>query len=152
MREIFCKELRNRVQEIRIIEKMGKTDGAYQISEKGKMLLDTIYIIEELSEISRKHGLLELEKRVCEIYSIPGERYLKQLIYYVVCGSDPELLMELAELRYYSASFSDYNALQYLIMVKGVIEIQKGTNPIVIRELLFSMLPEEFCDPEIIKP
>ncbi len=146
MKDIFYHELRNRVQEIREIEKDGMSSELYHISEKGMMLIDTIHLLEEFANAARKYGLLELEERACKAESTPGGRYLKQFICLVVDGIDPGLLEEMAELRYYTAPVSSYSALQYLIMVKGILEIQQGTNPVVIREILLCMLPEEICD------
>ena len=146
MREMFNQELRNCVREIRAIEKNESPDGLYHLTEKGLMLIDTIRRIMELSSVSRKYGLLELEETAYKLEEKPGWKYLKQLINLVVDGTDPELVEEMAELRYYTASLSDYAALQYLIMVKGILEIQQGMNPRVIQEILLCMLPEEMAD------
>ena len=146
MKDIFYQELKNRVQEIRETEKSGMTGEPYHISDKGMMLIDTIHLLEELANTARKYGLLELEERARKAESAPGGRYLKQFICLVVDGIDPELLEEMAELRYYTAPINSYSALQYLIIVKGILEIQQGTNPVVIREVLLCMLPEEICD------
>ena len=146
MKDIFFQELRNRVEEIREIEKKGISGESYQISEKGMILINTIHLLEELANAARKYGLLELEERAGKAESTPGGRYLKQFICLVVDGIDPELLEEMAELRYYTAPINSYSALQYMIMVKGILEIQQGTNPVVIREILLCMLPEEMSD------
>ena len=140
MKDIFYHELRNRVQEIREIEKDEMSGELYHIFEKGMMLIDTIHLLEEFSNAARKYGFLELEERACKAESTPGGRYLKQFICLVVDGIDPELLEEMAELRYYTAPVSSYSALQCLIMVKWILEIQRGPNPRVIREIVFKNL------------
>ncbi|MCR5025351.1 MAG: hypothetical protein K6A90_13640 [Lachnospiraceae bacterium] len=132
------------MNEIRDIEKSEMSEDSYHISEGGMMLIDTIRLMEELSNIARKKGLLELEKLAYSEEIIErGSNYLRQLIGLVVDGADPDLTEEMGDYIYFTAGFSDYKALQYLLMLKGILEIQKGTNLIVLKEILFCMLPEE---------
>ncbi len=117
MKDCIYQELRNRVNEIRDIEKSEKSEEAYLISENGRMLIDTIRLMEELSNTARKNGLLELEKMAYSEEIIErGSKYLRQLICLVVDGADPDLTEEMGNFIYFTAGFSDYKALQCLLM------------------------------------
>ena len=76
----------------------------------------------------------------------PGSKYLKKMLMLVVDGTDPEYVEELTLARYFTSTSSGYEALQYLIMMYGVMGIQAGMNPRVLREALENLLPEEVAD------
>lgn len=151
MRDIFYYELRKRAEEIRDIEQSTKIKDILSITSKDSyanknMLLDTVEKLIELSNIARRKGTLTLESTVYEMDDFPGIKYLQPMILLICDGTSPEDLEEALYCRYFSAQFSDYAALQYLIMMYGVMSIQVGRNIRLTEETLLNMLPEELTD------
>lgn len=133
MKDLFYAELRNRICEIR----------SKGFGEEPEMLTQLIDLIERLSNIARKDGLISLEEEVYELEESGAYGFLKQLMMLVVDGTDPEILEEIGTARYFAALSNDYMALAYLIALDGTLMVQQNINPRVIRERLYSLLPEE---------
>ena len=146
MKDIFYTELRRRIEEIREIEKEVQTDGSYHMTESGRMLTDTVEQLLELSYLVRREGLFALEEKVHEMVDFPGVKYLEMMAMLVVDGTDPEMVEEISFAKYCSSRLSDYAALQYLIMMRGILAIQENLNPRGILETLSYLLPEEILD------
>ena len=148
MKQFIYDEIKKNIEKIRAMEpKEVGADGVYPVSENDQMLLDTIEIIKKCSMMARREGLLYLEEHSDELDDgFPGVKYLRHMIMLVVDGTDPELLEEVCICRYCSSKLSDYAALQYLIMLAGILDIQNRENPRVIEEKIKFMLPEELSD------
>ena len=118
--------------------------------EKEALLLDTLTQIIKFSKLTRNKGLLALEEAATEITSTSScEGFFKHLLCLVVEATDPDEILQIAFSRYYSSLVTDYDALIYLIYLKGALAIQQGENPRLIMEKLKAMLPNELfytCD------
>ena len=144
MKEIFYYEMRKRIEEIRALDpKNVESDGVYPVSEKDMMLLDTVSEMIELSRIATKEGLLTLEEKSLEYKNAPAGKYLSHLITLVADCTPPEELEEIAYCRYFSSGLSDYGALQYLIMLYGILAVQRGENAFRLERKIIYLLPEE---------
>ena len=108
-----------------------------------KMILSAVKRVMELNRLARLEGLLALEEAVWDISPEDKEEGLKQLIFLLVDGTDPEMIEGIGLARYYAGLYSDYEALRYFIYLEGALSIQAGENPRVVEEKLKSMLPPE---------
>lgn len=138
MRDTMLNEIRKTMLEIKAIE--GAPEGA-PLNDKEQMLLDTANTLIGLSNIARKEGLLALEKVAGELPNTEAGDTLKMLLMLVVDGASPDLVEEMALIRYFALASSGYEALQCLIQITGVIAIQAGENPLILREKIRLMLP-----------
>ncbi len=148
MKEFIFDEMKKSIEKIRSIEpKEIGADGIYPVSKNDQMLFDTLETIKQCSMVARREGLLTLEEHAYEIDdSFPGVKYLRYMIMLVVDGTDPKRLEEVCYCRYCSSKLSDYSALQYLMMLAGILDIQNQENPRVIEEKIKYMLPEELTE------
>ncbi len=145
MKDMFYTLLRKSIEEIYVIENGAHIDDR-NIPKSGEMVIDTINKMMDLSATCRLEGLLALEEKVMIMKDLPGYKYLNWMILLVVDGTDPNLVEEMAIMKYISARLTDYAALQYLIMMYGTLAIQNGENPRIIEESLCSMLTPEIAD------
>ncbi len=110
------------------------------LSEK-LSLVETVNQILTLSNLARDpdHTLLGIEgpARQC------GDAFLEKGIMLVVDGADPNLVRKImAEYAY--SSFKPGVELQRAdIIIEGVLAIQAGDNPMIIGEILMSMLGQD---------
>ncbi len=151
MKDIYYIEIRKRIEEIRKLEEnitSGKvlSPTAAELTANKNMLVDTIEELVRFSLLARREGLLALESAVYEMGGFPGIKYLKIMVLLVCDGTFPEDLEESLYCRYFSAPLSDYAALQYLLMMYGIMAMQAGKNPRLIEETLLYILPEEIAD------
>ena len=107
------------------------------------LLLETFEKMMELTNVSRKEGLLSLEETCNKLEDIGSNIYLKTMIMLVVDGTDPELVEQLCLSRYFSLNLDGYEGVQYLAMMVGSLAIQAGENPRIIEERLKALIPEE---------
>lgn len=141
MRDLFYWEIKNICEEIR---KMEWTDSQEETERRNQNILDTIDEIAFLSHIGRKEGLLALES---ECYNMNDDKkYLKSMVMLMVDGTDPVLIEEICLMRYMASGFKGYDALVYLLQMRGILAIQAGENPRVIEEKLLAMVPETIDD------
>ena len=70
---------------------------------------------------------------------------LKMLMRLIVDGTDPDLIEEMALMKYFASAIKDYSALQHLIMMIGAAAIQAGENPRVLEEELALALPKHLA-------
>ena len=122
-------------------EKAIKSDST-DLQKNEEMLLESVKKVMELGWIARQEGLLALEDAVCDISVESKEHILKQLIVMLVDGTEPQVLEEIALSRYYAHLYTDYEALQYLIYLEGVLSIQANEGLKILEERLKVMLPE----------
>ena len=148
MRDIILNEIRKTMLEIRVKE--GSLEGA-PLTDQEQMLLDTANKLIELSDIARKEGLLALEEAAGKLAHTEADDTLRMLLMLVVDGTDPDLVEEMALIRYFALASSGYESLQCLMQITGVIDIQAGTNPRVLQQKIWLMLPgrvsNEFFNP-----
>lgn len=132
--EIILKEIQKTNSEIRNISDLTcRKQGMH-------LLADTISLIVTYSIIARKEGLLALEEAV---YSRKDNDYLRRLVLLVVDGTDPEYTLKLGLFRYMQKGEMGLEGLNMLLILSGILMIQSDENPILIREQLLCMVPEE---------
>ncbi len=129
------------LQELRDINKTisGEND-AKSYASGSSMLIDTVRLLIDYSDIARKEGLLSLEEAVGDL-TIQNYEIMKDMILLVVDGTEPELVEDISSIRYFSEGFDGFDALQYLLILIGVLAIQSGENPRIIEEKLKVILP-----------
>lgn len=99
-------------------------------------------IIEEILSISiaaRNDGLLAIE----EIADKCDDKYLSKMLMLVVDGIDSDLLRIILENKYFSEDRHAVDAMKRLMQMEGILMVQSGENPIIIEEILRSMLKDE---------
>ncbi len=138
MRAIFFYELKDRLEEITGKRVTGRDD-AY--NEEEKSLIAAIGRIKRLANTARKKGLLELEESAVTIGDTGLDRYLKKLVFFVLDGTDPELVEEIGYSLYLSGYYRGYEGLIALIYLEGVLSIQAGEHPMIIEEKLYALVP-----------
>ncbi|MBR1854716.1 MAG: hypothetical protein IJ794_16480 [Lachnospiraceae bacterium] len=70
------------------------------------------------------------------------KRFFLPMVRLVVDGTDPEVIEKICMAEYFSAGFVGYEGVRYLFFYAAAIEIQNGTHPMVMEEILTAMLPE----------
>lgn len=139
--QIFFTKLEEKIKEIEQLEKASTEDF---VRKQRKNVTRAICAILALSDIARHEGLLALEEAANEMKLENYQEYLRDLIIYVVDGTDPEYVREMGYLKYFSYHMSDYEGLIFLIYLEGVLAIQQGENPRIIEEKLKCMLPRGY--------
>ena len=95
MRDLFFTELRKKAEEIHALDASAKESGNQELLQAVKHILD-------LSNIARKEGLLALEVATDKKFPAPYSSYLHTLILYIVDGTDPAWVEEIALTKYFS--------------------------------------------------
>ena len=140
-------EIRKSIEEIERLNPTAENEDS-EINGSEQMLLDTVRKLINLSVIARKEGLLELEEEAGKLPDTEGYHTLKMLIDLIVDGNDPELIEDMGLLMYFSSGISDYRALQHLIMMIGMRDIQVGENPRIFEKKIILALPKKLADIE----
>lgn len=139
--DVFYSELREKVKEIEQVE---RARGEVYALGRRKDLFRAIDAILSMSYIARREGLLALEETANEMTDDNFQGYLKDLVLYVVDGTDPEFVRELGFMRYFASNMSDYEGLIFLIYLEGMLAVQAGENPRIIEEKMKCMLPKKY--------
>ncbi len=108
---------------------------------KNKLLESAEQII-MLAETARQRGLLALEEIVENIES----DYAKQLITFMIDGTDPVIIAEIATNKYWTDAPEDAQAMIYYIYLRGILGIQSGEHPKLLEKILLSLIPIEVCE------
>ena len=137
MKDIIIKELRECSRTIAGIRDKKEREAG------NKLLIDTVSKVCELASTMSRGELLELELAADNLEEGIYKKYLKDMILYICDGTDPDIMEELCILRYFSSNISGYEALAYILMMTGTLDMQDGYNPGIIQEILCAMLPEE---------
>ena len=117
-----------------------------QLSE----VINTLHLILELSNITRRQGLLTLEDKLAKIPSgIKGYQILKLAISLIVDGTDPEFVSKILRNKLIVYGLDSFEAFNGYLISYGALCIQWGENPRLIEEELFACLPDEIL--EIVK-
>ena len=140
MKDILYLELKDASKGVNALNDASEREDAY------KLLWDTVNRFIKLSSIARREGLLALEMEADNLGDLHNGKYLSQLIKFIVDGTDPDMVSEIAELKYFASDFSDVERLQYLMMIVGCLSMQDGENPRVIEEKLKAFIPNELIE------
>lgn len=100
--------------------------------------------IMEYVVFAREQGILALEseENLERIGNGQIERCLKELLLLIAYGADPEAFAEIGWNLYFSGVYSAYDALRYLIYMRGALLIEMGQDRRICSETLISMMPE----------
>lgn len=137
MNSVFYEELRKVNQ---AIQEKNLTEKEKEVQPRE--LLECGLSIIQLSTVARKEGLLALEDAYTSLDdSKEFHKFLKLFGELIVDGTDPELIESIGYNTYFSELLEDYPALEFLIVLNGMLAIQAGENPRVIEAKIKSMLP-----------
>ncbi len=142
MRDIVLYEIRKCCEEMKEQAALSSDEGN-DLNEKEQLLVETLQKILELSQIARKEGLLSLEEAIGELPDKGGYDTLKMLLELVVDGADPDLVEEMALMKYFASGSKGYDAFQYLMIMIGAADIQAGGNPRITEEKMLYAMPEK---------
>lgn len=141
MNDLFYLELREKIREIRKYEQTGAPD---EIKEWRKQAVEMSIVLFQLSMDVRKEGLLAAEELADALAaSMPFGEDLKELAGLVVDGTEPAVIEEIGMQRYFVEDMKEYKGLIYLLLIRGMLEIAQGENPLIMRKKLQTMLPAE---------
>ncbi|MGN0505464.1 MAG: FliG C-terminal domain-containing protein [Lachnospiraceae bacterium] len=143
LNELFFCELRKLHTELYELE---KDFSAEEKRQKHQMFAEVAELIMNLALLARKEGLLALEEAAKNIGDDEYHRMLKKLITYVVDGTEPELIWELAFCQHFSTNHSPYTGLVNLLYIKSVLAIQDGVHPHVIKDFILNILPDDVAE------
>lgn len=105
-----------------------------------KKILPSIELILRLSQKARREGLLSVEDDVPSVEPL----FLKNGLRLVIDGCDPEEVRELLLAGIHAGRFSGKELLLRMIAANGVLGIQEGISPNLLRRKLYACLGEEF--------
>lgn len=137
MNELFYTELSRISEDISHIKEGDEKD-----LKKKHVLLIFRSIIETSSRI-RKEGLSPAEVSVMMKISGSDHKYLPEMLDMLAEDMTPDLFEDICMTRYYSEGYTGYEALIFLISMRGVMAISQSDNPYVVEDKLIAMLPED---------
>lgn len=143
MKDIFYVELREKIKEMEAIRHEQSQTESTQCDNK---LLSVMNLLMDLSNVSRREGLLALEESINDLAQVPGAKYLTTMIMQVVDGMEPELIEDINLTKYFSGNLKADDGLVYLMYLKGILSLQLGENPRVLEQKLKAMVPENVVD------
>ncbi|WP_432666620.1 helix-turn-helix domain-containing protein [Wukongibacter baidiensis] len=111
-------------------------------NEEKENCLNLLEQIVELSHNAHKKGLLALEDDTQDITSTFFKKALQLLLY----GTEPVLLREILENYIVIGNFTGKELLERILILEGILDIQLGEYPWIIREKLGSYFGEDYID------
>ena len=87
--------------------------------------------------------MLALENAADNLEDLHNTKLLRKLIYLIADEVESKKVEEIGVIRYLASGFEGFEALQYMLMIVGCLEIQAGENPVLMKEKLFAFAPEE---------
>lgn len=112
-----------------------------QCSTEDKMdCMTTVNNILFLSEITRKEGLMEIENEIAKYDS----EFLKLGISLIVDGTDPVIVEKILTNYLIAGKYQGKEFLKNILIISGILLIQRAINTIQIREILCSYFGIEF--------
>lgn len=100
----------------------------------------TIHRLLELSNLSRRSGILALETEMLNEQDL----FLKTAVELVIDGTDPELIAQILQNLILADDYSGSGLLNRLLIAEGVLALQQGENPRIIALKLLSVLGEGY--------
>lgn len=108
--------------------------------------LDLLKRILDFSSVQRRHGLLRLESETEKLSSI----FMRKALELVYQGVEPNYIRTILQNYIIVGDYKGKALLERILISEGVLSIQAGENPLLIREKLSSYFGEDFI-PEIDK-
>lgn len=105
-----------------------------------KKIIPVIEMLVRFSEKSRREGLLAVEDDIPSINS----RFVRAGLRLVVNGYDPAIVTDVLLTMIHAGGFSGRELLERMISMEGILCIQQGYSPTVVKERLTAFLGEEF--------
>lgn len=124
------------------MEKWYSSEKIQCTNDEKKECLETINTILKLSEKTRKYGLLSLEDEA----SKNPDFLMRKGLLFVVDGIEPEFIREVLGTYIFAGNYVGKELLKRILVKEGVLLIQKGEHPLMIRERLTSFLGENYAD------
>jgi AraC-type DNA-binding domain-containing proteins len=107
--------------------------------EKSEVLC-TLDKVLELAEKARHSGLLSLESSIDEVQP----EFFKKSIQLLIDGIEPESIKNILLNYALCGGYKGKELLMRIIILEGIIDIQQGAHPMVIREKLSSFFGEDY--------
>lgn len=111
-----------------------------------KECLETLSKILEFSATSRKEGLLALDQEIEKLDSY----FMRKSLMFITDGLDPESIRTILLNYIIVGDYKGKALLERILVLEGVLLIQAGEKPLIIKEKLSSYFGEDFI-PEIEK-
>ena len=105
-----------------------------------KKIVPVLESIVRLSGKARREGLLSIEADLAGI----GHRFVKDGLGLVVDGYDPAVVTGILLTKIHAGGFSGRELLERMAAMEGILCLQEGYSPSVLRKRLFAFLGEEF--------
>jgi hypothetical protein len=107
-----------------------------------KSCVDILDFILEMSVQARKHGLLHLQK-----YIEMSKLYLlRKAISYVIDGIEPNVIYKILSTYVLAENCKGKDLLENILVIDGLLSIQAGVNPLILREMLSAYFGIGFQD------
>ncbi len=136
MNELFYTELS------RISEDIARKKESEESVEQRQYLLDVFKMIIGIAGSVRREGLCSLEKKVIELKIASFNQDLIKMLEMIMDCTDAELFGDICMTKYYSEGYKGYEALAYLLCMRGAMYIAERKNPYIIENRLLAILPE----------
>lgn len=115
--------------------------GEFEANTDITKVYDAIVLVCRMSYLGRHEGLLALEEEFSDREKYP---ILRDYVMLVVDGTDPVLVTEITTNDYWARKLTGNDALIQYIYIRGTLMVQEGHNPLVIEEMLETLLPPEY--------
>lgn len=124
---------------IYVKEKGAESD---EIKKKKEFISEARSIAVEISETAAKQGLPELKQIADKLAPDKAEGHLKELLYLVVDGVDPDIIAEIARNMYFMNCYSGFGGLEFTIYIYACLAVQRGIPTKIIENVIDSMIPD----------
>lgn len=119
------------------LRKVGKEITDSIDSSKANSVAMCVSNILNCSYVARKEGLMGLDTWASE----HDKEILSEMLSFIIDGAESDFIKDIFFSRYFVNNYEGYEALNYLLSLVGVLEIQSGTNTKVLEKKLKAMLP-----------
>lgn len=140
MRDIFFQEIRQ--ANIDICDLCDEE----QIKKGQAMLVETLRRLHYLANKVRKETILSLENVNENLFEYDNGSNLKWFIDLLLMYEEEDFFEEVGLSKYFSSNVKNYEALQILIILRGILLIHNNVNPLVLDVVLLAMVPMEVVD------
>jgi len=107
-------------------------------------MIDVICALSELMHVARREGLLALEERNSQIQEDESIfSFIKEAIFLVVDGTDPELLKDIMGTKVLRSEPETVEQYMKYAALKVVLMIQEGINPFIIDKMMEALFPSD---------
>ena len=139
-RRIFFDELRRQSVKLKDYRAGLKEETRKTEDER---LYKTVDLIEHLGHLVRTDGILSMEEAAYSFSDDEKGEYLDDMVMWVVDGTEPAIVQELCLTRFFAGDYDAVEGMKFLISMAGILKIQEGFNPLVIRSMMLNMLPKD---------